>query len=161
MRFYRSGAGQTTADMNELPGCTTGSSICNLIPSENGGCGDTYECKWFHHKSGWVFLEEKKDSGLVFRFVNFPICEMKNNRHTSPGGITDYLGGKNMIVSTTVMPTHTLEITAHEISHVLGAVDCVASRCVMNPGTTTTTNGQTTLVWCDGCKNEIKAFIRR
>jgi len=157
--LMRQGNGSQTSSLNVKSGCTMGNDICNTTSHTiSGECGIASDCKNRHHKSSLHFLEVNPSSGTtaVFRFVDYNMCYYSSSLgHIGVGGVTDYIGGNNIIVSTASEDTKA--VIAHEISHLFGAMDPPYTSCndicIMNG-----TAGDN-IIWCKRHENEINAFI--
>ena len=143
---------RATASLNQRPGCEWPhiNDICRL---SCGPSGSATSCALYHHRSGRHFITVYTGTGAtrVLRFVNFRLCFVSLNDEVRGAvlGLANRHGGDAIMTT----QTHNIHgVTAHEISHLLGARDGVCSPnqlCVMS--NTFATHNQ----WCTICRNDI------
>ncbi|MCL2571305.1 MAG: InlB B-repeat-containing protein [Defluviitaleaceae bacterium] len=130
-------------------------------PHQSGRCdhrcgiaSNGSDCRLHHHRSGDYMVRMRypiSGSRHVFRFVDYHICNFNGVNHSSNYVGLAFIGDLDMIVTTAAR--HPLVVTAHEISHNLGARcdRCTPLQlCVMS-------SWDTHNLWCDSCRGAIMA----
>ena len=172
-------------DLNIISGCLAhGNNVICVLPTPNpnpppaiipgSGCGtniDGSDCNRNHHRSSNHFVRTpaSPDNVNTFRFVNFRLCSYDSSRDPRPrhnwlyGAATSGLTiQRDIIVSTAHSDRQNRITTAHEISHLLGALDggCTIppfgrELCVMSY------EAPSVRTWCDNHKNAIETRLAR
>ena len=140
----------TSDALNQKSGCERQSvQMCN----EN--CGTASSCRTTHHKSASYFLYILTSNAYkVIRFVDYKICTYKSSGHIAVNGLTDEVGGYNIIV--TNRSSNIMRTTCHELSHLVGAVDDVCSSPIC-----TMSGGDYYNVWCTTCASYIENYLNQ
>ena len=154
VNLVRNPAGEiVTASLNQRPGCTKPyyeacyAADCGPLPVDNSACSN------HHHRSALHFRDVNSSATTnTFRFVGFEICNFNTvYGHRRILGLAEQQG-RDMILSVTPQNWNSLRsVTAHEISHLLGARDaeCAPGQlCVMS-------NLDIHYRWCDICSDRI------
>lgn len=140
----------TSDSLNQKTGCER-----QAAQTCNEDCGDVTSCRNTHHKSAPYFVNIfTSNTYRVVRFVDYKICNYKNSDHHPVNGLTDYVGGNNIII--TNRSPNLMRTTCHELSHFVGAVDnvCSSSVCTMS-------NGDYYNVWCTNCASYIENYLNQ
>ena len=149
---------QSSAFLNMRPGCNFLEWYSNCVTQECGQHFNGSDCHARHHRSADYFLDMLQPSSMnTFRFVDYNICRYNSNsaRHARIEGLADSVGGRDMIVSLATNIMTREAVTAHEISHLLGAHD---GRCVPSDAECVMRGARTSNRWCSRCKADIIAY---